>query len=85
MLGKVKQPKVNPKSPDYTGHIDIDISLLKEMIEEAKAEQADAVKIKIGAWIKEGQYSKFFSIKVSTYKKPDAAPAPKIDDEDIPF
>ena len=60
-------------------------TIIKEMIEEAKAEQADAVKIKIGAWIKEGQYGKFFSIKVSTYKKPDAAPAPKIDDEDIPF
>jgi hypothetical protein len=85
MLGKAKQPKVNPKSPDYTGHIDIDISLLKEMIEEAKEEQADSVKIKIGAWIKEGQYGKFFSIKVSTYKKLDAAPAPKIDDEEIPF
>ena len=85
MLGKAKQPKVNPKSPDYTGHIDIDISLLKEMIEEAKAEQADSVKIKLGAWIKEGQYGKFFSIKISTYKKPDAAPVPKIDDEDIPF
>lgn len=84
MLGKAKQPKVNPKSPDYTGHIDIDISLLKEMIEEAKAEQADSVKIKIGASIVEGQYGKFFSIKVSTYKKL-AAPAPRIDDEDIPF
>jgi hypothetical protein len=55
------------------------------MIEEAKAEQADSVKIKLGAWIKEGQYGKFFSIKISTYKKPDAAPAPKIDDEDVPF
>lgn len=85
MLGKAKQPKVNPKSPDYTGHIDIDISILKEMIEEAKAEQADSVKIKLGAWIKEGQYGKFFSIKVSTYKKPDAAPAPPIEDLDVPF
>ena len=40
MLGKAKQPKVNPKSPDYTGHIDVDISLLKEMIKEAQDEQA---------------------------------------------
>ena len=86
MLGKAKQPKVNPKSPDYTGHIDIDISILKEMIEEAKAEQADSVKIKLGAWIKEGQYGKFFSIKVNNYKK--TAPVQNklpVDDEDIPF
>ena len=83
MLGKAKQPKINPNSPDYTGSLDIDVSLLKEMIREAQDAESDSVKINLGAWIKEGQYGKFFSIKVSTYKKPEAAP--KLDDSDIPF
>jgi hypothetical protein len=83
MLGKAKQPKINPNSPDYTGSLDIDVSLLKEMIREVQDAGEESVKINLGAWIKEGQYGKFFSIKVSTYKKPDAAP--KLTDEDIPF
>jgi len=85
MLGKAKQPKINPNSPDYTGSLDIDVSLLKEMIREVQDAGEESVKINLGAWIKEGQYGKFFSIKVSTYKKPDAAPTPKLDDQDIPF
>ena len=87
MLGKAKQPKINPKSPDYTGSLDIDVSLLKEMISEAQDAGNDSVHIKLGAWIKEGQYGKFFSIKVSTYKKPEEArrEAPPMDDSDIPF
>jgi len=87
MLGKAKQPKINPKSPDYTGSLDVDISLLKEMIAEAQDAGNDSVNIKMGAWIKEGQYGKFFSIKVSTYKKPEETQraAPPIDDSDIPF
>jgi hypothetical protein len=85
MLGKAKQPKINPNSPDYTGSLDIDVSLLKEMIREAQDAGEESVKINLGAWIKEGQYGKFFSIKVSTYNKQGAAPAPKLDDSDVPF
>jgi hypothetical protein len=85
MLGKAKQPKINPNSPDYTGSLDIDVSLLKEMIREVQDTGGESVKINLGAWIKEGQFGKFFSIKVSTYKKPDAAPTPKLDDSEIPF
>lgn len=88
IFGKARQPKVNPKSPDYNGHLDVDISLLKELISEAQDAGSDSVKINMGAWIREGQNGKFFSIKVSTYKKPDvprANPAPPMDDSDIPF
>jgi hypothetical protein len=88
ILGKARQPKVNPKSPDYNGHLDVDISLLKEMISEAQEVGSDSVKINMGAWIREGQNGKFFSIKVSTYKRPDvprANPAPPMDDSDVPF
>lgn len=88
ILGKARQPKVNPKSPDYNGHLDVDISLLKELISEAQDAGSDSVKISMGAWIREGQNGKFFSIKVSTYKKPDvprANPAPPMDDSDVPF
>lgn len=87
MLGKAKQPKINPNSPDYTGSIDVDISLIKEMLEDARQEGADSINMKIGAWIKEGQYGKFFSIKVNNYKKT-AAPQQRnipADDSDIPF
>jgi hypothetical protein len=88
MLGKAKQPKINPNSPDYTGSIDVDISLIKEMLEDARQEGADSINMKIGAWIKEGQYGKFFSIKVNNYKKTAAAPQQRAipeDDSDIPF
>lgn len=88
MLGKAKQPKINPNSPDYTGSIDVDISLIKEMLEDARQEGSDSINMKIGAWIKEGQYGKFFSIKVNNYKKPAAAPQQRPipeDDSDIPF
>ena len=88
ILGKARQPKVNPKSPDYNGNIDIQIDHLQELIAEAQDAGGDSVNIKIGAWVREGQNGKFFSIKVSTYKKPDvprANPAPPMDDSDIPF
>jgi single-stranded DNA-binding protein len=51
--------------------------------------------MKLGAWVKEGQFGKFFSIKVNNYKKPaqqqqySQAPKPqsRFDnmDDDIPF
>jgi len=88
MLGKAKQPKINPNSPDYTGSIDVDISLIKEMLEDARQEGADSINMKLGAWIKEGQYGKFFSIKVNNYKKPAGAPQQRAipeDDDDVPF
>jgi hypothetical protein len=41
--------------------------------------------MKLGAWIKEGQFGKFFSIKVNNYKKPAQQRAIPADDSDIPF
>jgi hypothetical protein len=87
-LGKAKQPKINPMSPDYTGNLDVEISLLKEIIAEAEDAGSESAKINMGAWIREGPSGKFFSIKVSNYKKPDVPrsnPAPQIADDDIPF
>ena len=46
---------------------------------------ADSAKINLGAWIKEGKYGKFFSIKISTYKKPDQPKQNSTVDEDLPF
>ena len=96
-LAKARQPKINPNSPDYQGTIDVDISLINEMLADAKQQGSDSINMKLGAWIKEGQYGKFFSIKVSNYKGASAAPqqqysqAPKPQsrfdnmDDDIPF
>ena len=54
------------------------------MIKETVENNGDSVNIKFGAWLKEGQYGKFFSLKVSTYKKPEQKAVPE-DDSDIPF
>jgi hypothetical protein len=56
-------------------------------LEDARQEGADSINMKLGAWIKEGQFGKFFSIKVNNYKKP-ATPQQRnipADDSDIPF
>jgi hypothetical protein len=63
------------------------LQAFKEMLEDARQEGADSINMKIGAWIKERQYGKFFSIKVNNYKKTSAPVQNKlpVDDEDIPF
>lgn len=88
ILSKAKLPKINPESADYQGHIDVDITLVKQMLEDARQEGKDNIHIKLGAWIREGQYGKFFSLKASNWKPAAAAPQQRAipeDDSDIPF
>lgn len=86
-LSKTKQPKINPQSADYSGAVDVQVSLIKEMLEDARKEGKDEIHLKLGAWIVEGPYGKFFSLKASNWKP---TPAPQqnkfpVDDQDIPF
>lgn len=83
--------RVHPNSPDMSGDLTIDKSLLLEMMEE---QEGSEVKIRLSGWRKDGNYGPFISIKVNTYKKPDAAPqqhlgkapdTPPVNDQDIPF
>jgi hypothetical protein len=87
-LSKAKQPKINPQSADYNGAIDIQISLIKEMLEEARQQGKDEIHVKLSAWIVEGPYGKFFSLRASNWKPTPAAPQQRQipeDDSDIPF
>ena len=86
--------RIHPNSPDMNGDLTIDKSLLREMMQE---QEGNEVKIRLSGWRKQGNYGDFISIKVNTYKKPDAAPqqrledlpdnnsATPVSDSDIPF
>lgn len=78
------QNRVHPKSPDMSGNIVIDKSLLTQLMEESPD---DSVKINLSAWNKEGRNGPFLSLSVNVYRRevPIAAPAPQLNDEDIPF
>jgi hypothetical protein len=86
------QNRVHPNSPDLTGDISIDRSLLRQMLDET---DEDSIKIRMSGWEKQGARGPFFSLKVNTYKKPDAPKGEttpltvgqngEIDDRDIPF
>jgi len=89
------QRKINQKSPDLYGDITFDRAYLKSILEET---DSDEILVKLDAWQNDGQYGTYFSLKVNTYKKPDAnapqaprPPAPPpvaqapVDDSDVPF
>lgn len=86
--------KKSEKSPDWGGEINMEVSLLKKLIEES---DGDAVKIKISGWVRQGNRGEFISIKYDDFKPmsqdrqfnaPRQASAPvqaDIDDSDVPF
>lgn len=79
--------RVHPNSPDLSGDISIDRSLLRQMLDET---DEDEIKIKLSAWQKQGRNGDFFSLKVNTYKPPvEQAPRPQAaatsDEDPLPF
>lgn len=79
--------RIHEKSPDMSGDISVDRSLLRQMLDET---DEDSITIRLSAWEKQGRNGPFFSLKVNTYKKPEGqAPQqqelPPVDDSDIPF
>jgi hypothetical protein len=82
------QKKLHPKSPDLYGSLTLERQYVKELLE---ATDTDDILVKLDAWQNDGQYGTYFSLKVNTWKKPDAAtppkpmPEPPADDSDVPF
>lgn len=83
------QNRIHPNSPDMTGDISVERSLLRQMLDET---DEDSIKIRLSGWEKQGSRGPFFSLKVNTYKKPEeSAPPPRqqelppVDDSDVPF
>lgn len=81
--------RVHQNSPDMSGDISVDRSLLRQMLDET---DEDFIKIRLSAWEKQGRNGAFFSLKVNTYKKPEEQGAPPqqqatmpVDDSDVPF
>jgi hypothetical protein len=80
------QNRVHPNSPDLTGDISVDRTLLRQMLDET---DEDDIKIRLSGWQKQGTRGPFFSLKVNTYKKPEERAQPQaalpVDDSDVPF
>lgn len=80
------QNRVHPNSPDLTGDISVDRTLLRQMLDET---DEDDIKIRLSGWQKQGTRGPFFSLKVNTYKKPEEQAQPQaalpVDDSDVPF
>jgi hypothetical protein len=84
-LFAAKLPKRSEKAPDYNGSIDLDISLLQQLIQES--EDGFSVKVKISGWKRQGTKGTFLSLKYDDYKPqaPRQAPRPDMPEEDMPF
>ena len=84
--------KKSEKSPEWGGEINMEISLLKRLIEES---EDDGVKIKLSGWVRQGNRGEFISLKYDDFKPmsqdrqfnaPRQAPVrAEIDDSDVPF
>jgi hypothetical protein len=78
--------RVHPKSPDVSGDINIERSLLRQLMDE---QDGDSVKIKLSGWNRSSGYGDFISLVVNTYKPPvhveEKTHTPPSDNSDIPF
>ncbi len=73
--------KINEKSPDFQGDVQVEVSLLKELM---KSSDNGLVKLRLGGWRKESSRGWFVSLKVSAPMQPKAAPV-STPDENVPF
>lgn len=72
--------KVNEKSPDFQGDVQVEVELLKELISQANE---GLVKIRLGGWRKQTSRGWLLSLKVSAPMAPRVQKP--IDDSDCPF
>jgi hypothetical protein len=71
--------KVNEKSPDFNGDVQVEVDLLKELIASA---DNGLVKIRLGGWRKQTSRGWMISLKVSApfQNKPERKPTYQPDD-----
>lgn len=69
--------KLHDKSPDFQGDVQVEVSLLQDMIKQA---ENGLVKIRLGGWRKESSRGWFVSLKVSAPQPPKTKP-----NDDVPF
>ena len=69
--------KVNEKSPDFNGDIQVEVSLLQDLIKQA---EGGLVKIRLGGWRKQTSRGWMLSLKVSTPMPPRVQRPANIDD-----
>lgn len=85
--------KKGEKSPDWGGDINMEVSLLKTLIEESDGE---SVKIKLSGWVRQGNRGEFISVKYDSFKPQERqynapqqaskpAPVDTFDSDEIPF
>lgn len=87
--------KKKDTQPDFKGKINLDISLLKQLISES--EDGETVDLRLSGWSRSGTRGDFMSISYDSYKpdrqnqsvatKPMLKPQPQptVDDNDVPF
>ena len=77
------EKKVNEKSPDFQGDVQVEVKLLKELISQANE---GLVKIRLGGWRKQTSRGWLLSLKVSAPFAGKPKPAYQSnDDSDCPF
>lgn len=81
----INQNKTNEKAPDLSGDVEISMDMLKHLVDLAKRNQP--LKMRMAAWVKQGQRGKFYSVQLSENKKPEAQAQkkPGFLDDDVPF
>lgn len=80
----INRNKTNDKQPDLSGDVEINMELLKALVELAKKNQP--LKMRMAGWVKEGKNGKFYSVQLAEDNKRQEKPKPKIAfDDDIPF
>lgn len=77
-----KNTKKTGKGPDYYGSIVVDEEAIRYLIAEVKAGNK-MPKLRLSAWLQEGKFGKFISMKASKDNPPQTS-ARKLDDE-VPF
>jgi hypothetical protein len=76
--------KKHEKAPDYSGDLNLDITLLHQLIDES--EDGFSVKIKLSGWKKQGTRGTFLSIKYNDFKPQGQRQQSNNDfDGDVPF
>lgn len=75
--------KVNEKSPDYQGDVQVEVQMLKDLIAQSSN---GLVKLRLGGWKKQTARGWLLSLKVSAPFNRESKPAYQSDDDgDCPF